>query len=127
MVVRSALRAIHRTLVVLVVLAVGVVTVPRALAAATIVCCCGEHDAAHACGCPDCPAGHHGDDQRGPAGPSVKACGGQGVDVALATVDLAPPPVAVSLTVIVASAIAGPVAGVASRLPEPPAPPPPRR
>ncbi len=33
---------------------------------ATIVCCCGPHDAAHACGCEDCPVlDQAGDDDAG--------------------------------------------------------------
>lgn len=44
----------------------------------TIECCCGEHGADVACGCPDCPAVHADDDDRGPpadGAPRMEACG----------------------------------------------------
>ena len=52
---------------------------------ASIVCCCGEHPADQACGCPDCPVADgnqeqqadHDEEENRDRGPSVSPCSGR--------------------------------------------------
>lgn len=95
-----------------------------------VECCCGEHPGDEACGCIDCPSGHHGDRDRGPSDgvPRIAACG---PDLALvlpaALVDAAlpEPGVVVGWRRACVAAHAPPIEPRSTSAP-PPEPPPPR-
>ena len=72
---RAGPRLSHRVLAALVVLAVGCALVfasTPAIASVLVHCCCGDHDGADACDCPDCPVLH--DDREPAPTDSVRSC-----------------------------------------------------
>jgi len=92
-----------RVIAVLAVLLLGAQAsgVARAMEAASrdlVRCCCGLHARDHACGCRNCPAGHH--HRRGPAlptGPTIDDCHGAAPDALAPALPWVAPPIAPSI------------------------------
>lgn len=117
-------RIARRALTVVMALAVAVVALPTVVAA-TVTCCCGEHDAGHDCGCRDCPAGHaddHDDDDT----PTVKRCRSQAGQVTLASTPMLAPTTTTTVDAVALPAPRVEPAPLADRPAEPPQAPPPR-
>ena len=80
----ALLRMVARGALILAILGAPIARFAVAAAPGSVHCCCGIHDADHACGCPDCPAGHHA--SRHSSSPDshahLRGCVGQGAPLA---------------------------------------------
>lgn len=94
----------------------------------SVECCCGEHAGNERCGCADCPAGDHGDeDQDSDESPLIAACGAHAsiIHPAVVVAVVVPPPPR-SMPRDVGYALVPDIPSLVSKPSPAPEPPPPR-